>query len=247
MYRRGLAIVSYNRAENLKVAIQAAMDTTSDMDKIVVCDDGSTDNTVEIVSKFPNVIYVRGKNLGVAANKNRALYSLQDCAFICILEDDLIPTMNGWFQNYEQAVLVTDIHHFCRVQDKEVESLVPAFDASLKSRGVTPIYGESPRGDFTFISNEVIKKVGAFNPKFIGVGYAHGEWSHRVVKADLIKHPNKWIDIKELRDSFYQLGDTVGGRWNDDKKVIKEQIKRNRAIYKNLKASDYIYHPLVLS
>ncbi len=247
MINRGIAIVTYNRASHLEEAIDSVLTTTKDIDRIVVCDDGSTDNTPEVVKKFKNIIYYRGPNLGVGANKNRALYLLQDCAFICILEDDLFPQQMNWFQGYEQLVLLTGIHHFCRVQGKEVVDTIPSFSESLKNKGVTPIFGESPRGDLTFISNKVLQKIGGFNVKFRGVGYAHGEWSHRAVKAGLVPHPNKWVDFKEIRDSFKQVGDTEGGRWNEDKKQIKEQIKYNRAIQKQLKLVDYLYHPLVLS
>jgi len=245
MIERGVAIVTYNRGLHLKEHVESVIKTTSPNTRIVVCDDGSTDITPEIITEFPNIIYVRGPNMGVGANKNRALWNLQDCAYGCILEDDLFPTEKGWFERYQHAALVTDIHHFCRVQDNYVDEVVPAFSEWMKTKGYTPIYGPGPRGDFTFFTNRVIKEVGAFHPRFIGAGYAHGEWSHRVAKAGLIPHPLKWIDFKEVSESFEQKGDTEGGRWLEDKQKIKEQLKRNGALAKELRRTGYIYHPLV--
>jgi hypothetical protein len=174
------------------------------------------------------------------------LFALQDCHFICILEDDLKPIKKGWFETYEKASKVTGINHFCRVQNKEVPETIESFTSFMQSYELTPIYGPSPRGDLTFITQKVLRKVGAFNPKFKGAGYAHGEWSNRVANAYLIGHPLKWIDIKEARDSFIQVGDTEGGRWEDNKDKLKGQLRHNDQVYQELKKTNYIYHPLVL-
>jgi hypothetical protein len=189
---------------------------------------------------------VRGPNLGVAANKNRALFTLQDCKYLCILEDDLIPTAKGWFEDYEKASILAGIHHFCRVQDKIADSLAPDFDTFMAENHLHPTYGPSPRGDLTFLTGAVVRTVGAFNPLFRGVGYAHGEWSSRVQRAGLINHPNKWIDIQEASAKFEQIGDTEGGRWDADEKKIKQQLQRNRQVLKQLQKTDYTHHPLVL-
>lgn len=246
MIRRGIAICTYNRGFQLKEVIDAVYSTATEGTRIAVCDDGSTDDTPFIVKEYPDLIYLRGPNLGVAANKNRALVALQDCHFAAILEDDLVPTKTGWFDTYETAYLNTGIHHFCRVQDKEVEDTIPEFSEWLKTVGLTPLFGPSPRGDLTFLTATVIQKVGGFNPKFRGAGYAHGEWSGRVAKAGLIPHPLKWVDIQEARDCFIQKGDTDGGRWLDSKKKVKQQLKDNCVIARKLRKTGYLHCPIVL-
>lgn len=245
-YKRGIAVVTFNRAPVLSELLDAVIKTQPEGTKLVVCDDGSTDNTAEVVKEFPQFLYLRGKNRGAIANKNRALFTLQDTEFIAILEDDLIPTQGGWFEVYEKAALASGINHFCRVQDKEIPEVSDEFFAFMRQNNFTPIYGPSPRGDFTFITAKVTKIVGSFNPKFQGAGYGHGEWSNRVEQAGLIGHPNKWIDIKEARDTFVQKGDQEGGRWNQDQKEIKEQLKYNRAVQRKLKLEKYTHYPLVL-
>lgn len=244
MSKRGVAIATYNRASQLAEQIEAVKATTPAGTRIVVCDDGSTDGTPDVMRAFDDVIYVRGPNLGVGANKNRALVTLQDCEFMCILEDDLFPKEPGWFEDYERVCLATDIHHFCRVQDKEVEETLPEFTEWLKGHGYTPIYGPSPRGDLTFITALVLREVGGFSPEFRGVGFAHGDFSRRVVAVGLVPHPLHWVDVKEARDKFFQKGDTVGGRWLVPKKEIDKQLASNRAIAKKLRMSKTIYIPL---
>jgi glycosyltransferase involved in cell wall biosynthesis len=139
---RGVAICTYNRAKHLGLIIGKVLTSVPEDTRIVVCDDGSTDDTFEVVRQFP-VKYFRGPNLGVAANKNRALYLLQDCDYIAILEDDLYPTQMNWFETYENTAIYTGIHHFCRVQEKRIDETIPEFTEDLQSRGVTPIYGPS--------------------------------------------------------------------------------------------------------
>lgn len=238
--KRGVAICHYNRQQHLNDIVSAVADTVPEGTRIVICDDAS--------DPIPTIdaILIKGKNLGVAANKNRALWALQDCHYICILEDDLKPTGKGWFETYEKAANLSGIHHFCRVQDKYVQEKSPEFQEFMKKHGFTPIYGPSPRGDLTFITRKVVERIGAFNPKFRGAGYAHGEWSHRVWGAGLIGHNNKWVDIKEARDMFVQVGDREGGRWTLDKKALKKQLVKNEQVYKELQQTPYSYLPLSL-
>src|SRR3990167_5596233 len=146
--KRGVGIVTYNRAGRLGDLIEAVLKTTTDC-LVVVADDGSTDETPQVVASFPDVLYVRGPNKGVAWNKNRALYALQGCEYIALLEDDLFPVKAGWFELYETAAAFSGMHHFCRVQEKEVEETIESMrHAMMKLCNHTPIYGPSPRGDF---------------------------------------------------------------------------------------------------
>ena len=246
MIKRGIAICHYDRLDKLGEIVEAVRRTAPGGTKIVIADDGSdTLNGLSVsqIAKETSTILVQGPNLGVAANKNRALWALQDCHLLCILEDDLKPIDRGWFESYEAAAVLSGIHHFCRVQDKEEEETIPAFSAYMAEGGLTPIYGPSPRGDLTFLTSQVIQTVGGFNPLFRGAGYAHGEWSHRVARAGLINHPQRWIDIKEARDKFVQIGDTEGGRWNED---VTDQLRRNAQVLKQLQRKEYTYADLVL-
>ena len=243
---RAVSIVTYNRKHRISDIIEGVLNTVPNGTDVFVCDDGSTDETPQIVTlSFPNVHYLRGPNMGVGANKTRALYLMKNHHYSCILEDDLVPTEPGWFEIYEAVASLMDVHHFCRVQDKEIPETNSTFTDYLKAAmNVTPIYASSPRGDLTFITRKVITTVGGMNPDFKGVGYAHGEWSARIVKAGLVSHPLGYIDIKEARDKFKQIGDTEGGRWDDDPEQIKMQIKINKRVAKKLDKSDKIYVPL---
>lgn len=248
MAERGVGICTYNRAGRLGDLIEAVLSTTSGA-RVVVADDGSTDETPQVVASFPQVTYIRGPNMGVAHNKNRALCALQNCANVAILEDDLFPIDALWFQIYEASARYLGVHHFCRVQDKEVEETVPECTAALqRDLGWTPIYGASPRGDLTFVTRRAIQVCGGLHPDFRGAGHAHGEWSERIARAGLLQHPLKWMDIREARDCFEQRGDTEGGRWADDSAKIAEQLAYNKSVRKRLRMGGGVIHvPLELT
>ena len=238
---QGIAICTYNRGNQIAEVVDSVLRTKPTDARVIVCDDGSTDETYEKIRTFKEVTFITGQNLGVGANKNRALYCFRNYDFICLLEDDLIPVEPGWFEMYQEFCLYTNIHHFCRVQDKQVQETVEDFyNWCTEKIKLTPIYGPSPRGDLTFISNMVIRKVGAIHPAFVGAGHAHGQWSDRVAASGMINHPNKWIDIAEAAVKFKQLGDTKGGRWNQDKEETKIQIKKNSVLRKTL-GTDPLY------
>lgn len=246
MNDRAISIVTYNRANHIGAIIDGVLSTKPNDARVFVCDDGSTDDTASVVTQFKDITYVRGKNLGVGANKNRALYSMKDFAFMAILEDDLLPTQTGWFTDYENAALCTGIHHFSRVQEKRVEETVPEFTLWCKSKGLTPIYSPTVRGDLTFLTNKVLRVIGGMDSKFIGVGYCHGAFSYRVAKAGLIPHPLYWIDFEEISNKFTQLADQEGGRWLMPKQELKQQLKINGALAKKLRPLGAYFHPLMM-
>ncbi len=249
---RAVAISIYNRSFRLEEMLNGVLSTVPNETDIFVVDDGSTEEHSKfmlglIQQKFPDVRYYRGPNMGVGANKTRCLYLMKNHHFSCILEDDLIPQDKNWFETYEAAATLMDVHHFCRIQDKEIPETMPGFTEYMKqTMNATPIYASSPRGDLTFITRKVITTVGGMNPAFQGVGYAHGEWSGRVARAGLISHPLHWVDIAEARDKFKQVGDTEGGRWDDDNIEIKKQMQYNKRVARGLSKSKQLYCPLRL-
>lgn len=65
-------IPAYNHARWLPKCIESVLNQTLKPHEIIVVDDGSTDNTAEIIAKYP-VRYIRQENAGCPAARNRAL------------------------------------------------------------------------------------------------------------------------------------------------------------------------------
>lgn len=241
---RGVGISTFNRASQIREVTEAVLATVPKHTLVVVSDDGSTDETPDKLLGLP-IVYIRGVNHGVVANKNRILTTLRNCSLIALMEDDLMPQEGGWYEAYETALVNSGIHHFCRVQGKEVDSETPDFDSYMVSVGCTPLYSSSCRGDLVFLSRAVLDRVGGLNPSFRGVGYGHQEWSQRVYDSGLIPHPkHKWIDIKEARDKFVQIGDTEGGRFDFSEQELKKQLDYNKRILEKARKAGKLYVPI---
>lgn len=86
-----VVVPCYNYADLLERTIASVQNQTLQPDKIVIVNDGSTDNTDEIgrrlAQEFPNVHYIHQNNAGVAIARNAGI-ELCDSEYICCLDAD---------------------------------------------------------------------------------------------------------------------------------------------------------------
>ncbi len=67
-------IPSYNRAHTLSRALDSALAQTRRADEIILVDDGSTDDTEQLIKQnYPQVSYLKQENRGVSAARNQAI------------------------------------------------------------------------------------------------------------------------------------------------------------------------------
>ena len=86
-----IGICTYNRAESLKRTLESALNLDYRNYKIVVIDNNSADNTIDIVKLYPQVIYLLEKKQGIAYARNRFLaYCIEknDAEYIGFIDDD---------------------------------------------------------------------------------------------------------------------------------------------------------------
>ena len=63
-------IPCYRQADFLPQALESALAQTHCETEIIVVDDGSPDNTAEVVARYPGVRYLRQENRGLAGARN---------------------------------------------------------------------------------------------------------------------------------------------------------------------------------
>jgi glycosyltransferase involved in cell wall biosynthesis len=86
--RISVVIPSYNRGHTLERALQSVFDQTSPVDEIILVDDGSTDDSSEMVRQlFPQVKVITQPNLGVSAARNRGIAAAR-YEWIALLDSD---------------------------------------------------------------------------------------------------------------------------------------------------------------
>ena len=110
-----VVIPTYNRAEWLGNTLRSVLKQTFIDFELIVVDDGSTDDTENVVQSFPRVQYVRlQENRGVSGARNTGL-SRAVGRYICFLDsDDLwcerkLEVQVGWMEsNADSPVCYTD-------------------------------------------------------------------------------------------------------------------------------------------
>lgn len=85
----GVVIPTFNAAEFLPQAIDSVLKQTVAVDDIVVVDDGSTDQTQNVIKRFieNGIRYIRQNNQGSAGARNTGVESLST-DYVCFLDTD---------------------------------------------------------------------------------------------------------------------------------------------------------------
>lgn len=90
--RVSIIIPTFNRGHTLRIAVDSIFQQTWQDYELIVVDDGSTDNTADILQSIPNIkILSLGENRGVSFARNRGIEKAKG-KFICFLDSD-----DHWF------------------------------------------------------------------------------------------------------------------------------------------------------
>lgn len=88
MFKVAIIIPTYNRAALLERAITSVIAQSYPATEIIVVDDGSTDNTEQLINEnYPNIRYLYQDNQGVSAARNTGI-NATSCDWICLLDSD---------------------------------------------------------------------------------------------------------------------------------------------------------------
>lgn len=82
-------ITAYNYGKYLDECIQSVLNQSHKADEIIVVDDESTDNTKEIVAKYP-VKYIWQKNKGLSGARNTGIKEATSEYIMCLDADDML-------------------------------------------------------------------------------------------------------------------------------------------------------------
>lgn len=175
----GIGIVTYNRRDILSDTIDQVRSLTRQPDAaLVVADDGSNDGTLAML-RDKQVPVITGVNMGIAWNKNRALFLLSQmlgCETVILLEDDTKPNRSGW-----EAVWMAAAQRWGHVNfagDWMSEHF-------LSGTGTVedPIRCKMVTAQCSAYSLTALKYAGYFDPRFKGYGHEHVEHTRRLVRV----------------------------------------------------------------
>ncbi|MBH9970185.1 glycosyltransferase [Commensalibacter melissae] len=174
----GIAITTFNRIEYLIEQIRLIQKFSLNEYELIVCDDGSTDETVDVLNR-EKINYITGKNKGIAWNKNRGIYYLANYTqadMFILLDDDIFPTMYGWDVEWAKAA---QIHGHVTFVVPEWKDKLLYGDCNAQNPGISPLIA----GSCITVSREAFPLVGYMDNRFGRYGHEHTDYSTRYVKS----------------------------------------------------------------
>lgn len=114
----GVGLITCDRLEYFIQSFNALLDNSSDVDEIVVVNDGEFNDEIKKIIKDKNdkrILYINNvpKRRGVGFSKNQALKRLilLDCGFLFLIENDILIKRSEVFGAYVQAANKSGIWH----------------------------------------------------------------------------------------------------------------------------------------
>jgi SAM-dependent methyltransferase len=222
-----IGIITFNRLESLKKLVGQVKSLTMTEYDLVIAEGGADDDTVQWCLDN-GLRVVTGPNLGVGRSKNMVLYYFlhhTDCDQVILLEDDCRVWETGWEQEWMLACKAWDHINWpvCPTQQYEFGANTPG----------SPIRTNWFGGHCTITSRAGLEKVGYLDPRFIGYGGEHAEWTWRFYRA----YQQQWGEPCERNKTVPCLSNHVGVEFADTL-FNKEIYKKNMALLYELMESD---------
>lgn len=174
----GIGVVTYNRVERLAETLKKIVENTEVDYELIISDDGSSDRTIEYL-KDNNFNFISGKNKGIAWNKNRALFYLNNFSrsnHYFIIEDDTYPIEKGWEVPWIESINLWGHINF----------LPPWYgDKIVRGSGTPndPYICRNLTAQVSAFNREVISYCGYYDTRFGKYGFEHADHTIRIVKA----------------------------------------------------------------
>ncbi len=137
MLKISLAMTTYNGESYIIRQLDSLKNQTRELDEVIICDDGSTDNTAALVAeyiernKLHNWIFtINERNVGFAANFKKAIgMTSGDLIFLCDQDDewhdDKIEKMENIICRNDISALVSSLKFIDQDSNKKMPGYIP--------------------------------------------------------------------------------------------------------------------------
>ncbi len=175
MSKVSVIIPTYNRAKFVTKAIDSVLVQTYKDYEIIVVDDGSTDNTHEVVRSFndPRINYIRHEeNRGSGAARNTGIKASRG-EYIAFLDsdDEWLPTKLSKQMTIFQAapeqlgVVYCGVYFVDYQSDRIIKTIVPTYRGDFSKRILKR--GSGPSLPAAVVKKECFDKAGLFDERFL--------------------------------------------------------------------------------
>jgi glycosyltransferase involved in cell wall biosynthesis len=212
-------IPCYNAEKSVGDTLRSLLDQSRQPDEILVIDDGSTDKTVEIVSKYPVRLLRHDRNRGLAAARNTAFINAS-YELVGAVDADVYPSRD-WL---EQLLLHFDESHVAGTGGRLIENFRQTPPDAWRSIQLCQDLGEQRiiiegtshkciGGFGTIFRKSAVQEIGGYNERY-RTNYEDVDLCKRLVRAGhkLIFEP-KAVAYHLRRDT---VGSVIRTAWQWD-------------------------------
>jgi glycosyltransferase involved in cell wall biosynthesis len=221
-------IPTYNRAELLGRTLRSLVAQIYKNFEVIVCDDGSTDHTKEVVASFNNdlnIKYVWEENWGGPARPRNNGIKAASSEWICFLDHD-----DWWYPNKLDFVVEHTHHADIIYHDLDVYSEKGKRLRKVKGRRLCkPVFVDLMcRGNALLTSSVVVRKSLVQQVD----GFTEDEKIVNVEDNDL------WLKLSKINAKFFYIPRSLGGYWEGggntsvSPEVYKKKCEMYCAVYK---------------
>ncbi len=237
MHEVSLYIPCFNAAKTIESCLDAAAKQSYPIKEILVVDDGSTDETISRLSRYPFKLIRHNTNLGLAVARNAAIKSLK-AEFIASLDADCLPEYD-WLENLMKRL---DSSKIAGAGGKLLESYSSSVFDMWRSIHMKQFWSDekvSPPflfGSNTVFRKEALMKVGLYDERF-KENYEDVEICNDLKKArysviyepKALVHHLKVDDISSLLNTYWKwhLAFYLKEGYYSDAKSLRFKIKDN--------------------
>jgi glycosyltransferase involved in cell wall biosynthesis len=165
-------IPCHNGEQFLTEAVESVLAQTVVADEIIVVDDGSTDATPQIVSRYPQLRYLRQAQQGVSRSRNTAAAASQGDYIVFLDHDDrLLPqALELGLAAFAARPQSGFVFGLCRNIDVKGELIEHAQLSALEQHYEPPYYPKLLQGDSIhpparlMIQRQAFEAIGGFDP-----------------------------------------------------------------------------------
>ena len=207
-----LYIPCFNAAKTIRFCLEAVFKQTYPLKEVVVIDDGSTDETIEIVSRYPVRLIKHTNNQGLAAARNTAMRNI-NTEFIASLDADCQPD-SYWLKYLMKRF---DSPRIAGVGGKLLESYSSSVFDLWRSVHMKQFWEDNETTpQFLFGSNTVFRKkalinIGLYNESYKN-NYEDVDVSNRfkkrgyilIYEPEAIAHHLRSDDICSILNSYWK-------------------------------------------
>ncbi|MBP4137802.1 glycosyltransferase family 2 protein [Flavobacterium geliluteum] len=214
-------IPTYNRANDLDRCLKSLQHQTYKNFEVLVCDDGSTDNTKEIVEKYNSILkikYIKDENFGGPARPRNKGISEAKGDWICFLDSD-----DWWYPNKlnDSLPYLNDydlIHHNLDI-----------YSNLEKSKGVAKgrIFGENISNDLIVNGNGIVNSSVLIRKSIVDLTGKITEDKNLIAVEDY----DYWIRVAKVTNRFKYIDQSLGGYWEGENiSYSVKQIDRAKSL-----------------